>query len=149
MYTQELDDLCVETAANSMGQTTGMNQVAESEIVIIDDEPLILELYEHYLSTSGFKNIRVFSSSVDAIESLKWDTPDLVFTDINMPGVNGNFLVRLIRRYPRFALVPVIAITSDTSDETRDYLMEHGASAVVHKPIDAQQICAIANAAIG
>lgn len=113
---------------------------ANAKIVMIDDEPLILELYEVYLSQAGYRELHSFSDSVEAIELLKFVTPDLILTDLQMPEVSGNFMIKLIRTYRHLQNVPIIAITSDTSEGIRDDIMKRGANAVVHKPINAEKL---------
>ena len=107
---------------------------------MIDDEALILELYEVFLSQAGYTELHSFTDSVEAIETLKYVTPDLILTDLQMPEVSGNFLIKLMRTYRHLQNVPIIAITSDTSDGVRDKVLQRGANAVVHKPVNAESL---------
>jgi CheY-like chemotaxis protein len=62
-------------------------------------------------------------------------TPNVVFLDINMPGVNGFEVLAYLRREPRLAGVPVIIVTSDDQPETTRRAHAGGANAVVLKPV--------------
>lgn len=62
-------------------------------------------------------------------------TPNVVFLDINMPGVNGFEVLAYLRREPRLAGVPVIIVTSDDQPETAKRAQKGGAEAVVLKPV--------------
>jgi len=62
-------------------------------------------------------------------------TPNVVFLDINMPGVNGFEVLAYLRREPRLALVPVIIVTSDDQPETTRRAHDGGANGVVLKPV--------------
>jgi chemosensory pili system protein ChpA (sensor histidine kinase/response regulator) len=62
-------------------------------------------------------------------------TPNIVFLDINMPGVDGFEVLAYLRREPRLAGIPVIIVTSDDQPETAKRALAGGANAVVLKPV--------------
>jgi CheY-like chemotaxis protein len=66
---------------------------------------------------------------------LNTETPDAVFLDINMPGINGFEILSYITREPRLSKVKVIVVTSDDQPETEKYALENGARAVLIKPV--------------
>jgi CheY-like chemotaxis protein len=70
-----------------------------------------------------------------AMAILRELTPNLVFLDINMPGVDGFEVLAYLRREPRLATIPVIIVTSDDQPETTTRALAGGANAVVLKPI--------------
>jgi PleD family two-component response regulator len=70
-----------------------------------------------------------------AMAILRELTPDLVFLDINMPGVDGFEVLAYLRREPRLSMIPVIIVTSDDQPETTTRALAGGANAVVLKPI--------------
>lgn len=70
-----------------------------------------------------------------AMKILGEATPNIVFLDINMPGVDGFEVLSYLRREPRLAGVPVIIITSDDQPETAQHALAGGANAVVLKPV--------------
>ncbi len=61
--------------------------------------------------------------------------PNIVFLDINMPGVDGFEVLAYLRREPRLADVPVIIVTSDDQPETTQRALAGGAISVVVKPV--------------
>ena len=69
-----------------------------------------------------------------AMISLKDASPDIVFMDINMPGVDGFEVVAYLRRYPNMVNVPVIFITSDDQPETKARAKDMGAVTLIVKP---------------
>ncbi|WP_429298930.1 response regulator [Paraburkholderia sp. GAS199] len=77
----------------------------------MDDEPEMLEAWSFALEYSGFIVERA-SDGRDAIASLQRQTPDLVITDLMMPGMNGEELCRAIRSNPDWADLPVILHSS-------------------------------------
>ena len=62
-------------------------------------------------------------------------TPNIVFLDINMPGVDGFEVLSYLRREPRLVKVPVIIVTSDDQPETAQRALSGGANAVLLKPV--------------
>jgi PleD family two-component response regulator len=70
-----------------------------------------------------------------AMKILGEETPNVVFLDINMPGVDGFEVLSYLRREPRLSGVPVIVVTSDDQPETAHHAIAGGANAVILKPV--------------
>ncbi len=69
---------------------------------------------------------------------LKEANPNVIFLDINMPGVDGFEVLSYLRREPHLIGVPVIIVTSDDQPETAERALKGGASAVIIKPVMAE-----------
>jgi CheY-like chemotaxis protein len=69
-----------------------------------------------------------------AMIALKDFTPEIVFLDINMPGVDGFEVMAYFRRIPKLQDVPVVVVTSDDQPETKDKARQTGALLVIIKP---------------
>ena len=69
-----------------------------------------------------------------AMMATKDFTPDIVFLDINMPGVDGFEVMSYLRRYPQFQDVPFVFVTSDDQPETKRRAGETGALLMLIKP---------------
>lgn len=69
-----------------------------------------------------------------AIFALREWTPDIVFLDIAMPGVDGFEVLAYLRREPRLANTPVIIVTADDAPETTSRALREGALKVIIKP---------------
>ena len=124
----------MKRTGNAPGLTTEQKQAAK--IFLIDDEPIILELFEVYLREAGFEQIFPFTESVEAVETLRYVTPSVILTDINMPEVSGNFLIKLIRTFDHLRTVPIVAVTSNASEEAHETTVRKGADVVLNKPVD-------------
>ncbi len=84
------------------------------KILIVDDEPEILSLLEEYFASEGYQAFGVRSAD-EALELLKQQDFPLIFLDLNLPGLSGIELCKIIREERR---TPVIhALTGYTSDQ--------------------------------
>lgn len=98
-------------------------------MIVEDDEAICRELAE-LLSHAGYEpvSLRDFSCAREEILSA---TADLILLDINIPGVNGEVLLREIRKTQE---VPVIMVTSRTSEADEVLSMSYGADDYITKP---------------
>lgn len=67
-------------------------------------------------------------------------TPDVIFLDVNMPGVNGFEVLAYYRRLPQFKEIPVIIVTSDDQPETAQRARDTGVLALIVKPTSVDDI---------
>ena len=75
-------------------------------------------------------------SGFEALRFLPRDPFDLVVTDINMPDINGLELVSFIRNNEKYASIPLIIVSTESSERDRDKGLGLGADAYLIKPID-------------
>ena len=118
-----------------MSNTSKTNLNLNANIFIIDDEELVTEVIKMFLEEAGYKNLHVFTDSVEAIETMSYVQVDLILTDVDMPELSGKFLAKLARRTPHLAETPIMVISSDESDETRNNLLGNGVSHILPKPV--------------
>jgi CheY-like chemotaxis protein len=104
-----------------------------STALIIDDNRQTADALQQMLDVLEIES-RVSYGSGPAMDILRTLTPGLILLDINMPGVDGLEVLAYLRREPRLAPVPVVVITSDDQPETRNRVMEGGATAMLIKP---------------
>ena len=106
-----------------------------TDALIIDDNRETADALQQMMDLLGIPS-RVAYGASPAISALSILTPRLVLLDINMPGVDGTEILAYLRREPRLSSVPVIVVTSDDQPETRQRVMQGGATAFVIKPAD-------------
>ena len=75
-----------------------------------------------------------------AMLAVKDFAPDIVYLDINMPGVDGFEVMSFLRRYPQFEDVPFVFVTSDDQPETATRVRKTGALLIIIKPIDLERL---------
>lgn len=112
------------------------------KILIVDDSNVVKAVLMKALGESGAPIQIVFDASNgrEALDTLKTESIDLVFADINMPVMNGVELVESMADDPALKGIPVIMISTDGSISRREYLQSKGVRAYVRKPFTPEQI---------
>ncbi|MCR4658516.1 MAG: diguanylate cyclase [Lachnospiraceae bacterium] len=104
------------------------------KIMIVDDEQISLMMTDHILSTS-YQTYAV-SSGEEAIEVYERERPDMVLSDLRMPGITGLELKRILQdKYDEN--IPFMFMTADRDDETESRGFENGAMDFIRKPFRA------------
>lgn len=113
----------------------------KATIFIVEDNAVVGEFIRTSLMEAGYQKVKLFVDPREAIAELKMAKRiDMVITDIYMPRVNGFVLARFLRRKPELATVPVIVVSADQSDTTREELERNGVSAVLPKPLESSEL---------
>ena len=108
-------------------------------MLVVDDTPANLVLLAGMLTRDGYEVVTASNAS-DALQSIRRDHPDIVLTDVVMPGGDGLTLCREIKRDPALCLLPVVLVTSLQGRDERLKGIEAGADDFVVKPFDAQEL---------
>lgn len=110
-----------------------------SKILVVDDEPTIVELIRDTLSSEGYETVGALTGE-EALQIMERSAPDLVILDLMLPGMDGYEVSRQMQRDPRLSQVPVIMLTalSGTKDMVAGY--EKGADDYIAKPFDADEL---------
>ena len=113
-----------------------------SRLLVVDDEPNLLRAVAVCLRSEGY-DVTTARSGRDALATLAATIPDLIITDIRMPGMDGYTLVNRIRSSPRTSMVPIIFLTA--KDETADRVegFRSGVDAYVTKPFEPDELLAV------
>lgn len=114
--------------------------LAESRILIVDDNPSNVMILERMLSWSGYSNVRSTYSPSKAISLFATFDPDLVILDLHMPTISGYEVLAELKSQAGRAFVPVLVFTADTSGAAREKALSLGASDFLTKPGDATEI---------
>jgi DNA-binding NarL/FixJ family response regulator len=113
-------------------------------LLVVDDEPNLLRAVAACLKTDGYE-VNTARSGHEALMQLAESVPDLIISDIRMPGMDGYKLARQLRGSPRTALVPIIFLTA--KDETADRIegFRAGIDAYLTKPFEPAELIAVVN----
>ena len=110
-------------------------------ISIVDDDNDACNLLRFSLEMSGAE-VRTSSSVADAMESMREWVPDLLLTDINMPGEDGYSLIKKLRalKPEQGANIPVIALTAMARSEDSEQAISAGFQMHIPKPVDIEEL---------
>lgn len=114
-------------------------------ILIVDDEPDTRDLLRQGLEYCG-ANVRLAGSAAEAVDAIVAEVPDIMISDIGMPGIDGYDLIRQIRELPADAggKVAAVALTAYTRVEDRLQALRAGYDMHVPKPVELAELVAVA-----
>ena len=105
-------------------------------ILIVDDSPAMRRVVRRVVAISGV-DVGTYleaGNGVEALAALRSEWVDLVMTDINMPGMDGEELLREVRKDPMLAAIPVLVVSTDRSDARARQMLTLGANGYISKP---------------
>jgi phosphate regulon transcriptional regulator PhoB len=117
--------------------TTFMN----NKILIVDDEPDIVDLVSYNLKKDGFR-VATASDGEAALHKIRKDRFDLVVLDLMLPGIQGVELCRIIRNDPKTVNTPIIMLTAKGEEVDRVIGLESGADDYMTKPFSSRELIA-------
>jgi DNA-binding NtrC family response regulator len=118
--------------------------VDTARILVVEDEPALRDLVATWLEHRGY-GVSVAGDVAEAEASVDRDTPDLIVSDILMPGASGLELLRRLRANGR--RIPVILMTAHGSIATAVEAMKAGATDFLTKPVDLAKLSSLVEAA--
>ena len=118
-------------------------------ILVVDDEADTRELLKQGLEYCGAR-VSLAGSAAEALDALMVTVPDVLISDIGMPGIDGYDLIRQIRNLPRDrgGKVPAIALTAYTRTEDRLQSLRAGYDMHVPKPVELAELIAVASTVV-
>ena len=117
-------------------------------ILIIDDSPTELHLFQNMLEKNGFDTI-VADSGEDGLRQAQKSIPDCILMDVVMPGMNGFQATRKLTQDAVTRNIPVIMITTKDQETDKIWGMRQGAVEYIVKPVTAKDRIAKINAVMG
>ena len=105
-----------------------------AKILVVDDDPEIVEILKYNLSNSGFE-VKVAFNGVQAVKKSKKFRPDIILLDVMMPEMNGIEACKEIRNIDSLKKTQIIFLSARGEDYTQIAAFEAGADDYVSKPI--------------
>jgi two-component system, chemotaxis family, chemotaxis protein CheY len=118
--------------------------MSEYKVLIVEDSPTMRQLISFALKRLRGLRIVEASDGVDGLKKLSAEKFDLIFTDINMPIMDGLKLVSLVRNDANYKHTPVVVITTEGAQEDRERALALGANDYITKPIQPNKILDVA-----
>lgn len=108
-----------------------------TKVLIVDDEPVIVNLLQKFLTQKGYQTITA-SSGEEALKRVREDSPSLVLLDVYMPGKTGIEVLREIKQFQ--PTLGVIMVTAASDEGVGRKALELGAFDYVSKPFDLEYL---------
>ena len=111
-------------------------------ILTVDDSPSIRQAIEIVLGGAGYAVIEA-SDGAEGLAKAKSQPVNMVITDLNMPVMNGLELIRALRQVPSLTGVPIVFLTTESSDAVKAQAKAAGATGWITKPFKPDQILSV------
>lgn len=115
--------------------------MARTHILVVDDEPDILELIRYNLAQNGY-GVRGVLSGEEALLQVRAQLPDLVILDLMLPGVDGLEVCRALKQDARTAVTPILMLSARSEDADVVAGLELGADDYLTKPFSPRVLLA-------
>lgn len=109
------------------------------KILVVDDEPLFIELLEAYLVPQGYEIVKA-ANGKEALAKLAGNQIDLILLDVMMPGIDGFEVTRRVRQDENNRLLPIILLTALQGPKDRVKGIEAGCDDFISKPFDEMEL---------
>jgi two-component system phosphate regulon response regulator PhoB len=111
----------------------------DDTVLIVEDEPDVVDLLRYHLRRAGF-TVLVANSGPVGLETVRSNLPDAVILDLMLPGMSGLEVCRAIKSDPAISTVPVLMLTAKSDAKDRVKGLETGADDYVVKPFSPKEV---------
>ena len=119
----------------------GAPGAAGRRVLVVEDSPTITLVVKYFLELEGFEVI-IAGDGLVGLEMALQERPDVIVSDVNMPGMDGVTMVAALRADPRMADVRILMLTSETSVECETKGLAAGADDYILKPVEPRRLAA-------
>jgi twitching motility two-component system response regulator PilH len=116
-------------------------------ILIVDDSPTEVHVMQKALERHGYKTAAA-ADGAEGIRLAREMSPDLIFMDIVMPGMNGYQATRTLASDPKTSAIPIVMVTTKGQETDRIWGLRQGAIDYMVKPVSPDQLVAKAQATL-
>lgn len=117
-------------------------------VLTVDDSASIRQMVSFTLKSAGYEVVAA-SDGMDGLEKAKARQVNLVLTDQNMPRMDGLSLIKTLRGLPQYKAVPILMLTTESSDAMKTQGRAAGATGWLVKPFDPQKLIELVRKVIG
>lgn len=108
-------------------------------VLCIEDNKINMLLVSRVVEAEGYNLLRA-EDGPKALAMLEESQPDIILLDINIPGIHGLDLARMIRENERLAAIPIIATTANVLVGDKERCLEAGCDEYLPKPLDIRRL---------
>ncbi len=117
-------------------------------ILAIDDSASIRQMVAFTLKSSGYEVVDAVDG-MDGLDKAKAASFNLILTDQNMPRMDGLTLIKNLRALPQYKTVPILMLTTESSDAMKQQGRAAGATGWLVKPFDPQKLIEVVKKVVG
>ena len=118
------------------------------KILIVEDNELNMKLFNDLLAAHGYETLPT-RDGLEALEIARRERPDLIIMDIQLPGISGLEVTRMIKDDELTKSIPVIAVTAFAMKGDENKIREGGCEAYVAKPIRIDELVGVVQTFLG
>ena len=117
-------------------------------VLCVDDSASIRQMVGFTLKSSGYEVVEAVDG-MDGLDKAKAKSVNLVLTDQNMPRMDGLTLIKSLRALPQYKSVPILMLTTESSEAMKAQGRAAGATGWLVKPFDPQKLIEVVTKVIG
>lgn len=114
---------------------------AKNCALLVEDSPTVLTVVKYFLELEGFEVLTACDGEA-GLEMARREIPDVVVTDLRMPGLDGMDLIRELRASESTRQIAIIILTSDDRVDTEEHCLALGADDYMMKPVEPRRLAA-------
>lgn len=104
-------------------------------VLVVEDNNMNQMIFLTLLETAGHNVVQLYDGE-NIVENVDETEPDLILMDIQLPGDNGDVLMKTLREDSRFDNIPIIAVTAYAMSDDKNKFQDMGFDGYISKPID-------------
>jgi len=128
-----------EPTATAIFRTASV-ALGTSTVMMVDDDPLMLEVVQTYLEEAGYASFVKTSQPKEAMDLFVRHRPDILLLDLMMPEVTGFDILSQVRAHEELRYTPVIILTAESESNAKLKALELGATDLLTKPVDPSEL---------
>lgn len=136
----DVSNRTVDPATEKMLENAdGMIELKGPKILVVDDEPVDVELLEAHLSVADYEVATTYGGEA-ALVKVETEKPDLILLDAMMPGLNGFDVCKILKGKAETMFIPVVMVTALSELEDKIKAIESGADDFLTKPVNSLEL---------
>jgi type II secretory ATPase GspE/PulE/Tfp pilus assembly ATPase PilB-like protein/ActR/RegA family two-component response regulator len=125
----------------ALGGDATPDSTLRGRVLVVEDNSTIATVVKYFLELEGF-DVLMANDGLLGLEMAFRESPDVIVTDVNMPGMDGVAMVKALRSDARTAQMRIMMLTSESSVESETEALAAGADDYVLKPVEPRRLAA-------
>jgi diguanylate cyclase (GGDEF)-like protein len=125
-----------------LNDLVGPHRETPLSVLIVDDDDILAHAYGIALENAGMRAI-IVTDPLDALQQMTATYPDLILMDVQMPGMNGIELARIVRQSRRYLALPIVFLSAEQEPSRQLEARKWGGDDFISKPVDPVRLAAL------